>query len=41
MVALAHWVFPVFLERIADVLAPHLGAVFRRLAALRQMSPKF
>ena len=31
MVALTHWVFPIFLKRTADVMAPRLSVVFRRL----------
>ena len=36
MRALTHWVylFPLFLERTADVLAPRLSVVFRRLVHL-------
>ena len=36
MGALTHWVcmFPLFLERTADVLAPRLSVVFRRLVRL-------
>ena len=37
--------FPLFLKRTADVMAPHLSVVFRRLvsrfAGDRQMSPQF
>ena len=32
MVALTHWVFPLFLKRTADVMAPRLSVVFRRLS---------
>ena len=34
MVTLTHWVFPLFLTRTADVLAPRLSVVFQRLVRL-------
>ena len=34
MVALTHSVSPIFLKSIADVMAPRLSVVFRRLVRL-------
>ena len=34
MVALTHWVFPLFLKRTADVMGSHLSVVFRQLVRL-------
>ena len=39
MVALTFWVFPLFLKRTADVMAPLLSGMFRRLARVGSFTP--